>query len=193
MLRKIWDFISRQNRAGLIAIVLCSSWAFIGCLVMYFTPLSALDRYDGVVTSLKVKSNKSIYASNYGRRRSRSDTRITLNTSSKIFKLRELQRYDDMISDIEVNDTVTIYVKHWYQYILTPTTWNGILQIERGGKAFYKFRWAKFDYLIGMLAFGLFCLVFWGLLIIELYTDKYVRQKYLNTKPPVITLRKNQD
>lgn len=192
MLKKIWDFISKQNRVFLVTFLVGSTYIFIGDTIMYFTPVSALDRYEGVVTSFTIKPYKCSGNKRYGW--SLCDKiAIKLNNSSKVFRLSTQEKYEGMIADISVNDEIVVYTKHWYQFILTPGRWNGICQIEKGNRIFYDYSEKKFVYFLGMFGCGLISLVFGIFLIIEIYTVKNLRQKYSNTKPPIITLREYKE
>ena len=191
-MRKIFQFITKHQRIGLIILMVVSSWAFIGNTIMSYTPLSALDRYEGEVASINIETFKCSGASNYSWTTC-AKTEIRLANESKIFKLREKLGDGGMISGISVKDTVVIYIKHWYQFILNPGAWNGICQIEKRDEVIYEYWWIKSRYKAGRLIYGIFSLVAWLFLIIEIYTDKNIKKKYLNTKPPVITLRETRD
>jgi len=172
--------------------VVGSTWAFIGNTIMSYTPLSALDRYEGEIATLTVKTYKCSSASNYSWTTC-AKTEIKLANASKVFKLREKLGDGGMISDISLKDTVVIYIKHWYQFILNPGTWNGICQIEKGNEILYEYGWIKSRYKARRLVYGIFCLVAWLFLIIEIYTDKNIKKKYSGSKPPVIISPENKD
>lgn len=192
MLKRIWDFISQQNRAPLIVFTFGFTWFCLCDTIMYFTPVSALDRYEGIVTSFTLIPYKCSGNKRYGYSICHK-VEIKLNTSSKVFKLSSQQKYEEDIPDISVNDTVVIYTKHWYQWILTPGRWNAICQIQKGNEIYYHFESKKFTYGMGMFMCGLLAIVFWIFFIVEVYTEKNVRKKFANAKSPVITLRLNQE
>jgi len=191
-IKKIWRFIRKHQRIGLAIFVVGSTWAFIGNTIMAYTPLSALDRNEGEVSSFTVKTYRCSGRGKYSITTC-VKTEIKLNNSSRVFKLRETLDNGGMISGISVKNTVVIYIKHWYQFILTPGTWNGICQIEKGGEVYYEYWWLRAGYKAGMLIYGILCIVSWLFLVIEVYTEKNIRKKYSNTKPPVITLPENKD
>jgi hypothetical protein len=175
-MKKVFDFIRRHQRVGIVIILIVFTWAIIGSLIIYLTPLSGLKRYKGVVTSFETFSYNcgGVGKMSIGRC---EQTRIKISNSSKLFKVRTKVNDGGLIGGIGISDTVTIYTEHWYQYIFSFGPFNRICQLEKDGEVYYEFNWIKENKRAGLKIYPIFWVVLMLFLIIEIYTERNVMRK----------------
>ena len=94
--------------------------------------------------------------------------------------MREKASEGGLNLDVSQKDKVTIYIRHWYQFILTLGTWNGICQFEKDGQVLYEYNWIRSNNWYFMIAGAFGCVFSLLFLIIEYYTVKNVMKKANN-------------
>jgi hypothetical protein len=95
------------------------------------------------------------------------ETIIKLNNFDKSFTISGRSNRDVYIEDIKTGDSVFIYVREWYQWILTLGYGNDIYWLEKDGKTYYdNTRWKRSN-LSHIVIYGSLFLFFAGLFTLQ--------------------------
>ena len=141
-------------------------------------PLTALKRNCGQIEYL----DRKMYKCGSGRYSvgTCAKTIIRLKDVPGSFRVRTGIDDGGLIGGISVGDTICIYSKHWYQFLLTIGSLNAIYQLEKGTDVYYEFEWIKQESRSKMLVWGIICFVFTVFLIIEITTVRSINKKRAN-------------
>ena len=154
-------------------------WVIVGSTVLFFLPLASLNCYTGKVEHIKRVTYDCLGTGRYSIA-SCEKTTIQLDNSGTIFHVADYLNKGADLSGIQEGDSISIYVRHWYQYPLTFGSLNEMYQLEKNGEILLPFKWVKSlqkAKVIVSLPFFIVSLVF---LVLELQTIKQLEKKGSN-------------
>jgi hypothetical protein len=124
-----------------------------------------LKRVDGIVSEIEVKTYECPGGKYW--KATCEKTTIKLKNIKGVFGVSDYFDRGAYIDVIEKGDTVTIYIRKWYQYILTLGAGKDINGLELNGIVYYDiWRW-KASNKAFMMLFSILFLFFGGLYIMQ--------------------------
>ena len=138
-------------------------------------PLSALKMNCGQIEYL----NRETFKCSSGRYSSGTcaKTSIRLKEISSTFRIRTSINDGGLIGGISLGDTVCIYSRHWYQFLLEFGSLDAIWQLEKGTDVYYEFEWIKEQSRSKILIWGIIFVVFLIFLVLEIHTVKAINKR----------------
>jgi|GEM_PF-2823443 len=97
-------------------------------------------------------------------------TMIRLENVKGTFGVSDYVNRGAYIDAIEKGDVVTIYIRKWYQYVLTFGAGKDIYGLEKDGVSYYNIARRKNSNMLFMIIFSFFSLFFWALYILQRVT-----------------------
>ncbi len=99
-------------------------------------------------------------------------TVIKLENYKGSFRVSDYLNRGAYINEIEKGDEVTIYIRKWYQYILSLGSGKDMYGLEKAGISYYDIERWKASNKAFMLIFGFLSIIFGGLYILQRVTIK---------------------
>jgi len=134
----------------------------------FFVQKQNLKKVTGKVSEVVVKTYKcpgTMYSATTCEK-----TMIRLENVKGTFGVSDYVNRGAYIDAIEKGDVVTIYIRKWYQYVLTFGAGKDIYGLEKDGVSYYNIARRKNSNMLFMIIFSFFSLFFWALYILQRVT-----------------------
>lgn len=175
--------MSNKRQDGLLKILLIIFFAgLVGNTIEYFfVHKNNLKRIEGVVSEVEVKKY-DCRGNKYSKRKCEK-TIIKLENRRGSFEIADYVNRGASIDEIEKGDPVVVYIRKWYQYILTFGGGGDIYGLEKNGIIYYDIQRWKISNKACILIFGILFLFFGGLWIIQKITmDQITKRRLFNSR-----------
>ena len=169
------NFRTGARQFTIYAGLICAGWLVFGYAIEYILPLHTFEKHSGVVEYI----DRSLYeCKGYGRYGATSCERtiIRLTHNDNTFRVADYAYRGASIEGVEIGDSIDIYKRRGYQYLLTFGDSREIYHLEKQGAVLYSLEMAKHsgkaNFYSGIAFFLLFGLLQW----IEVQAAKMARK-----------------
>jgi hypothetical protein len=146
---------------------------FLGNMIEYFSVTKDnLKKIDGKVSEVILKTYKCSkgFRGKYSGVGICEKTIIKLENVSGSFHVSDYEDKGAYIEGIQKGDNVSVYIRKWYQYILTFGAGKDIYGLEKDGISYYDINRWKISNIACMIIFGILTVFFGALYILQRIT-----------------------